>query len=311
MAWLSQKTKRRLEKKAGHLVVQCSLFVMLLGFAYVILYPFLFKILASFMSLDDMYDPTVMLIPKNWTLDIYRGLLQTPDYVEGFYHTTLYAVVVAVLATVSSALVGYGLARFRFPGSKLLIGVVVFTMMLPIQTISLPLYSSFRFFDFFGLIEGLTGSAVQLTNTVWPMAILAATTLSFRAGIFVILTYQYYRSSPDELIEAAHVDGSGTYRTFFRIVVPMAKSIFVVIFSLSFAWQWTDTFYSNLLMGEVKLLPNVIAIMNAVSIGNKEMYYTMVKANAATILALLPLLLFYCLLQRKIIQGIERSGLVG
>lgn len=75
----------------------------------------------------------------------------------------------------------------------------------------------------------------------------------------------------------------GTYRTFFRIVVPMAKSIFVVIFSLSFAWQWTDTFYSNLLMGEVKLLPNVIAIMNAVSIGNKEMYYTMVKANAATI----------------------------
>jgi len=100
-------------------------------------------------------------------------------------------------------------------------------------------------------------------------------------------------------------------RTFFRIVVPMAKSIFVVIFSLSFAWQWTDTFYSNLLMGEVKLLPNVIAIMNAVSIGNKEMYYTMVKANAATILALLPLLLFYCLLQRKIIQGIERSGLVG
>ena len=208
MAWLSQKTKRRLEKKAGHLVVQCSLFVMLLGFAYVILYPFLFKILASFMSLDDMYDPTVMLIPKNWTLDIYRGLLQTPDYVEGFYHTTLYAVVVAVLATVSSALVGYGLARFRFPGSKLLIGVVVFTMMLPIQTISLPLYSSFRFFDFFGLIEGLTGSAVQLTNTVWPMAILAATTLSFRAGIFVILTYQYYRSIPDELIEAAHVDGS-------------------------------------------------------------------------------------------------------
>ena len=107
------------------------------------------------------------------------------------------------------------------------------------------------------------------------------------------------------------MDGSGTYRTFFRIVVPMAKSIFVVIFSLSFAWQWTDTFYSNLLMGEVKLLPNVIAIMNAVSIGNKEMYYTMVKANAATILALLPLLLFYCLLQRKIIQGIERSGLVG
>ena len=90
MAWLSQKTKRRLEKKAGHLVVQCSLFAMLLGFAYVILYPFLFKILASFMSLDDMYDPTVMLIPKNWTLDIYRGLLQTPDYVEGFYHTTLY-----------------------------------------------------------------------------------------------------------------------------------------------------------------------------------------------------------------------------
>ena len=285
--------------------------VVSFSYLHVILYPFLFKILASFMSLDDMYDPTVMLIPKNWTLDIYRELLQNPELVDGFWRTAVFSVVVAVLATASSALVGYGLARFRFPGCKLLVGVVVFTMMLPIQTVSLPLYSSFRFFDFFGVVQATTGSAIQLTNTIWPMTILAATTLSFRAGIFVILTYQYYRSIPDELIEAAHVDGSGTFRTFFRIVVPMAKSIFVVVFSLSFAWQWTDTFYSNLLMGEVNLLPNVIAIMNTVSIGNKEMYYTMVKANAATILALLPLLLFYCLLQRKIIQGIERSGLVG
>lgn len=311
MAWLSQKAKRRMEKTAGRLAVKGSLFIMLLGFAYVILYPFLFKILASFMSLDDMYDPTVMLIPKNWTLGIYQELLQNADLMDGFWRTAVMALMVGALATVSSALVGYGLARFRFPGQKLLLVVVVFTMMLPIQTISLPLYSSFRFFDFFGIIQAVTGSAIQLTNTPWPMAILAATTLSFRAGIFVILAYQYYRSIPDELIEAAHVDGSGTYRTFFRIVVPMAKSIFVVIFSLSFAWQWTDTFYSNLLMGEVNLLPNVIAIMNTVSIGNKEMYYTMVKANAATILALLPLLLFYCVLQRKIIQGIERSGLVG
>ena len=292
-------------------LIKLILFIMLLGFAYVILYPFLFKIMASFMSEQDLYDPMVSLVPRDWTLDNYRTALGMDNFSAAAFNTVLYAVVVACCATASSALIGYGLARFRFPGSRLIAVLVVLTMMTPIQTISLPLFSTFRFFDVFGIIEAVRGEALQLTNTIWPMVILSATGLGFRAGMFIILMRQYYKSIPGELVEAAYVDGAGPFYTFFRMILPMARTMMVVVFVLSFAWQWTDTFYTGLLMGGQPMLPNLILTMCTGSGDNSQMYYQYVLANTAALLTIIPLLLIYVLLQRKIIQGIETSGLVG
>ena len=140
---------------------------------------------------------------------------------------------------------------------------------------------------------------------------MAATSLGFRAGVFVILMRQYYIGVPDELIEAACVDGAGPYKTFFSIILPMAKSMLIVIFALSFAWQYTDVFYSDLLIPDVKTLPNMTQLLAMVKLESSEYYLNYVRANTAQILAILPLIVLYCFMQRKIIQGIERSGLVG
>ena len=143
------------------------------------------------------------------------------------------------------------------------------------------------------------------------MVILSATSLGFRAGVFVILMRQYYKSVPNELVEAAYVDGAGPFYTFFRIILPMARTMLIVVFILAFAWQWTDTFYSGLLMGGKPMLPNIILTMCSGTGDSSQMYYQYVLANTAALLAVIPLLLIYALLQRKIIQGIESSGLVG
>ena len=91
----------------------------------------------------------------------------------------------------------------------------------------------------------------------------------------------------------------------------MARSMLVVVFILAFAWQWTDTFYTNTLMGGTKLLPNVVlSLANSNISASHDYYYNLVQANTALLLAVLPLLILYVLFQRQIIAGIERSGLV-
>ena len=144
----------------------------------------------------------------------------------------------------------------------------VCTLLIPSQTISIPLFSYFKFFDIFGLLQAVNGQP-GITNSVWPLVLLGITGLSFRGGIFIILMRQYYKNIPTELVEAAYVDGAGHLRTFGRIILPMARSMLVVVFILAFAWQWTDTFYTNTLMGGTKLLPNVV-----LSLANSCLLYT-------------------------------------
>ena len=310
---LIQKRRRlRFERAIKRGFVKFVFFVLLLGFAYVILYPFLFKITAAFMSREDLFDPLVDLIPRSWVLDNFKAVLKTENFAEGFFNMAFYALVVGILSTASAALVGYGLARYRFPCRKLVMVLVVLTMIVPTQTIRLSLFSTFRYFDIFGLFELISGKSIQLTNTIWPFVILSSTCLGFRAGIYVILMRQYYIGIPKELTEAAFVDGAGPFYTFIKVILPMAKSMMIVVFALSFSWQWTDVFYTGTLNGSEPMLQNIIMTMAGVTQGgNSEYYYYLVQANTAALLAIIPLLIIYVLLQRRIIQGIERSGLVG
>lgn len=307
----NMRLTRHQKKKLTSFLTKLPIYILLLGLTYIIVYPFIFKILASFMSNNDIYNPLVVQIPMDWTFSNFKHIFTETEFFTGLKNTVIYSFTAAVCTTFSSALVGYGIARFKFPGSKLLFGIVVLTMLMPIQTVSLPLFTRFRFFDIFGIITAITGEGIQLTNTVWPTLLMSVTCLGFRAGIFIILMRQYYLGIPKELIEAAYVDGSGTYRTFFSVVLPMAKSMMVVVFSLALAWQWTDTFYSELLCGGVKFLPTVVLLLNERSSGGINSAIQYVYVNASALLAVIPLLVFYCFFQKKIIQGIETSGIVG
>ena len=100
--------------------------------------------------------------------------------------------------------------------------------------------------------------------------------------------------------------------TYLRIILPMARSMLVVVFALSFAWEWTDTFYYSILNSTTGTLSQLVLSLNSMSIaGEQRSYISAINQNAGAILAILPLLLFYAVLQKQIIQGIERSGIVG
>ena len=308
---ISEKTRAKILKNFRGITVKLLTFILLCGLSYVILYPFLFKILAAFMSKSDLSNNLVTLIPMKWTFDNFRYVLKETEFFTALKNTFLYAILDASLATASAALVGYGIAKFKFRGVNVLTAILVVVMLMPLQTLSIPIYLNFYSWNPFGIFSVLGLNGVNVLGTPLPTVIMAATSFGFRAGIFVILMRQYYIGVPNEILEAAFVDGAGPYRTFASIVLPNACSMLVVIFSLSFAWQWTDTFYSDLLYGDKLMLPTLSAFLQNVEQSDKEYYLQFVRANTFTILAILPLIILYCILQKQIIQGIERSGLVG
>lgn len=309
---LSERQKTAFIKKLKQSSVNLVFFILLLGLAFVVIYPFIYKILGTFMALEDWTDPTIGIIPKNWTFDNYVATVVKDDFIflRGLLTYTLpFALAVALFATFSSTLVGYGLARYNFPGKFLVMAAIIITLLIPPASISSSLYARFRYFDIFGIIESLTGSTVQINNTILPMVILSATCLSFRAGVFVFIMFQYFKSVPDELAQAAKVDGAGHFATFFRIMLPMSQSRLIVVFSLSFAWQWTDTFYTESLLGSAPTYSNIVStFIESTANGRFE---NVIYANAAALMGLVPLIVLYLFLQKKIISGIEASGIVG
>ena len=121
--------------------------ILLIGVAYVVLFPFFTKIAGSIMSPEDFVDVTVRLIPKNPTLDIYKAVLFDLPYGEAFLNTLLLSVACALLQTFVCCLIGYGLAKFRFRGNKLIFALVILTMIVPHQTLQMSLFTNFRYFD--------------------------------------------------------------------------------------------------------------------------------------------------------------------
>ena len=326
---LSFKERMTKKLKASNtwitVVVNIFRFILMLGVSYVILYPFLTKIAGSFMTVEDVIDSTVAIIPKHFTLDLYKYIIFENNYFDALIYTLLLSLLCAIFQTLISCLIGYGLAKFKFKGNKLLMGLVVLTMVIPHRMLTQSLMQHFSQFDFLkvlatdsyeGIIEVITGSPIDLTNTFWPLIILSIFGLAFKNGLYIYMMRQFFKGVPDELEESAYVDGAGVFRTFFQIILPLAVPMMITIFLFSFSWQWTDNFYTDIFfpaqLDKITLMPDIIAIPPLEPFPHQaEAAWVIVCQNTAAIMIILPLVIMYLFCQKYLVQGIERSGLVG
>ena len=185
----------------------------------------------------------------------------------------------------------------------------------------------FRYFDLFGVIQffktyimgiqGLTNSGISFINTNYPLIILSVTGLAFKNGLYIFMMRQFFKGFPDELEEAAYVDGAGIFKTFFTIILPNAIPMMVTIFLFAFSWQWTDDFYSTLFYTDAgsTLLPKIVQIptsltQSTAAIAASTMYQSAIR-NTCGLMIIAPLILVYLVGQKFLIQGVERSGIVG
>ncbi len=136
--------------------------VLMIGISYIVLFPFITKVMGSFMGPEDFVDVTVRLIPKNFSLDIYRGIINELGYWEAFGNTFTLSFSTAIIQTFVCCLIGYGFAKFKFKGRNLLFMLVMLTMIVPHQTLQLSMFMEFRYFDIFGIVRLLKGGGIEL-----------------------------------------------------------------------------------------------------------------------------------------------------
>ena len=169
--------------------------------------------------------------------------------------------------------------------------------------------------------KATTGSRLNLCGSPIPYALMSATCMGLKNGLYIYMIRQFFTGIPKSLEEAAYVDGCSIFKTFWRVILPDAVPILVSCFLFSFVWQWTDTFYSKLFLGNIKLLSLVASTVadrlnSYVSIqlglsGGASMGYQQQMVSTATLMLVAPLLVLYLFAQRSFVESIAASGIKG
>lgn len=303
--------------------------ILLIGITYVVLYPFIAKIMGSVMAFEDFQDSGVILIPKNFTFDTYVAIFNELDYVTAFMNTFVISIACAVIQTLVCCVIGYGFAKFKFKGSKWIFLLVMLTMIIPHPTLQLSLAKNFSEFDLAGPINTIIGgpglfevlgmgNGIDMSNTYFPFIILSLVGLGFKNGLYIFLLRQFFRGVPDELEESAYIDGSGVFKTFVKIILPLSIPMMITVFLFAFSWQWTDTFYTNLFISPnagVPLLTHLVDETPGSLLRAAQKYpevdtriFSAIRGTTG-IMIILPLVIVYSFCQKFLVQGIERSGL--
>ncbi len=294
-----------------HILTNILCYALLICIAFLILFPLVEHISGSFMSKDDLLNESVLYIPKSPTLSRYKTAIQLMEYGKSFLNSFMLSALCALLQAASCLLIGYGFARFEFPFRKLLFGIVIFTIIMPIQVIITPLFLKFRFVDIFGIFKAVLGQPLNLLDSYWPFIALSIFGLGFKNGLYIYLFRQFFRGLPRELEEAGLIDGTGFWGIFYRIMLPNSFPMIVTVLLFSFSWQWVDNYYTAVFFKEYRVLSLALSYLKSFV----ELYMTPVESasvmSAGLLLIILPLVVLYVFLQRFFIQGLERSGIVG
>lgn len=307
---LKKLDRKKRAKKWGSALYKLVRGIIVCGICYYVLFPILQSFFQTFMARADLYDSTVDLIPKNWTLDNLRIMFKAVDIPAATLTTLGICLLVTATQLISCTLVGYGFARFKFPLKNVLFMLVIFTLVVPPQTIITPLYLNFRNF---------AGTGLNLLNTVLPFGVLGITAMGLKNGLYIFMVRQFYRNVPKELEEAAMIDGAGFMRTFISVMLPSAKPILSVVAIFSLVWQWTDTFYNGWFAPNIKVLStqilavptNLGVIQELLGVSVIEDGYDRLLNGTGSLIIMLPLIIFYIFTQRAFVESVERGGIVG
>lgn len=292
--------------------------VLMVGLSFIILYPIIYTVIIAFRPSQDLLDPSVVWLSKSLTLDNLKNAIRLMNFYESLPNTVLVVLVSTVLQMFSAALTGYGFARFKFKGKKLLFGLLLFTILVPPITIIDPLYMEFRFFDFFGIgsLTELFGLPlkVNLLNTRWTFYVPAMFANGLRSGLVIYIYNQFFKGLPKELEDAASIDGCGSMKIFFHIILPSATPVLVTIFIFSIVWYWNDYLFSSMFMPSLKTLSvalNGLGDLLRSELNSYDPYLLITTMQAGCLLVVTPILIVYLFLQKFFTESIEKTGIVG
>jgi len=280
------------------------IYTLLISLGYIYLYPVLYMVTNSFMTMEDIINVAVKWIPSTMNWENYRLVWTEINYPKALLDAFILAGLPAISATVSSAIIGYGFARYDFPLKKLMFVLMIMTFIIPPQITMLPTFRMYTQYSLLGSIRAF----------IYP-AILGQ---GLNGAIYILLFYQFFRMIPKSLIESAQLDGASNFKIFTRIAIPLAVPSIIIVFLFSFVWYYNETYLSGLFLrgSNLMTLPLRIEqyINNFTSIypeGSRARELMQAVKLAGNVLTLLPLLVIYFLTQRYFVESIDRTGITG
>ena len=226
--------------------------------------------------------------PTAATLGNYVEVFTRVNMMKFILNSLFYVFVIVILDLAVNSVCGYALAKFNFPGKELLLTVVISLMVLPIEAIMLPLYKEV--------------ASLGWVNT-W-----AGLIVPFVGKCFSIYMFrQFFLDIPDDLLEAAAIDGCGPIKTFFTIVMPISGTVYATIFILDFVAHWNDFMWPMLVVTGEDMRTIQLAIQTF--FGSKPIHYGAIMASLT--ISAIPMLLMFVFLQKYYVEGIASTGIKG
>ena len=306
--------KRRLKQ------ISISVFraLLMFGLCFMIIQPLITRFSMSLMQERDLYDSTIVLLPRNVTLENYKIVADLTDFPGTMINTLWISIIVSICQVVAATLVSYGFSRFEFPLKKFWFACVVVIIIIPPQTIQTALYMTFANFDLFGIITATAGKAQNLRSSLIPYVLMCLTCMGLKNGLFIYMLRQYFKGVPESLEEAAYVDGCSTMHTFLKIMLPDAVPTIASCFLFSFVWQWTDLFYArNFLTGYPTFAVRMSTMASRMGrYFSSDATQAVVVPNGrqlqlisiAVLFCCIPLIILYCFTQRTFVESLAMSG---
>ena len=295
------------EKEGFIKMLVVYLLLICIGFIYI--YPILYMISQSFMSLDDLLDSSISWIPSSLTFSNYASAAGAMDFWSSFGMSILVAGVPTICSLVSCSIIGYGLARFEFPGNKFILGCILVSWVLPRQVTMTSTY--------------VMNSTLGINGSLLAFALPALLGQGLNSAIFILIFWQFFRQTPKALIEAASIDGAGYFKSFFQISVPSAAPAYLTVALFSFVWYWNESYLTEMyvvgmtsksawttLIIELDNFSDTYSTYSSSTVTSAASINESIQM-AATVLSILPLLIMYLFLQKYFIESIDRAGITG
>jgi multiple sugar transport system permease protein len=251
--------------------------------------PFLWMLLGSLKPQAEFLVSTPTFLPKNPTTNNFERLFGNLDFPRFFFNSSVVAVAVTLGNILFCPMLGYALAKLQWRGKRLIMGLVLATLMVPAGITLIPNFVLMR--------------NLGLVNTYPPLI------LPFLVGPFgVFLTRQFMYGIPDELLEAARIDGANEWRIFWRIVLPITAPVLATLGILTFLGSWNSFLYPLVMAQEPQMYTLPVALATFAT-GQYQADHGMLMAGSVVLVV--PVLVIFILFQRWITEGIATTGLKG
>ena len=311
-----------LKKRTKQIAISVIRGLLMFGLCFMIIQPMITRFGMSLMEERDLYDSTIVLLPRHVTLENYKIVSDLTEFPGSMINTLWISIVVSICQVVATTLVAYGFARFEFPLKKFWFACVIMVIIIPPQTIQTALVMSFSKFDPLGLLALFNIKPPNLRSSVWSYIMMSLTCMGLKDGLYIYMLRQYFKGVPDSLEEAAYVDGCGTMHTFLKIMLPDAVPTIASCFLFSFVWQWTDLFYSRNFLTGSGTGYKLFAVEMSTMVSEMGRYFSadhsqsVVVPNArqlqlvsiAVLICCIPLIILYCFTQRTFVESIAMTG---